>query len=117
MPATASPLDLAEPAWQRAEVAKPRSLNRAGGLALLAREANFAAHDRARERGRRDDKDEMLKRLRLQRLFDLAPPVAPALERDDVLPDGEIALLKPRAQPGGELRAVLARIGDEGPAR
>ena len=88
-------VDLAEPARQLAEVAKPRSLDGANGLALLPREADFAAHDRARERGRRDNEDEMLQRLRFERLLDLAPPVAPALERDDVLPDRKIALDQP----------------------
>jgi hypothetical protein len=84
------------------EVREPRPLYRADGLALLPREPDFAPDIGAFERSRRDDKNEMLQPLRFQRLFDLAPPVASTLERDNVLPDREIALAQPAAQPDGD---------------
>ena len=47
----------------------------------------------------------MLERLRSQRLLDLRPPIAPAFERDEVLPDGEMVLAsKVLAQRCGGIR-------------
>ena len=109
-------VNLAEPARQRAQVCEARPLNGADRLALLSRQANLAPNDRAFERHRRDDENEMLQRLGFERVLDLAPPVAPAFERDNVLPDREIALAQPCAQPLGEGRAILAGVGNESAA-
>src|SRR6476620_9912577 len=58
----------------------------------------------------------MLKVFRPQRALDLGPPVLAALERNEILPNGELFLFKLRPELTSELRAVLARIGDEDPA-
>jgi len=52
----------------------------------------------------------MLQRLRAQRLLDLRPPVAAALQRDEVLPDGKIVRFELLAQCRGINSAVFARI-------
>jgi hypothetical protein len=83
---------LAEPARQVAEMAKTWALDRADRLALLAGEPDLSAHPVACQRGRSDHKNEMLQRLRLQGILDLAPPVAPAFERNEILPDREVLL-------------------------
>ena len=74
---------------------KARTLHWTNGLALLPGQPDFLANIGARERSRRDDKDEVLQLLRPECVFDLAPPVAPAFERHDVLPDREVFLFKP----------------------
>ena len=91
-------VDLSEPARQFAKFAEARTFDGRDRLALLAREANFAPNDRTRERRRRDDQNEMLQRLRADRFLDLAPPVPPAFERDEVPPDREVLLPQLLAQ-------------------
>src|SRR5271170_4516866 len=59
----------------------------------------------------------MLKRLRAKCFLNLAPPVPPAFQRNNVLPDREFVLLKFLAQGLGEARAVLARVGDKDAGR
>jgi hypothetical protein len=109
-------VELAEPARQFAEVAKARTLDGADRLALLAGQPNLTPNDRTFERRFGDDEDEMLEGLGFQRIFDLAPPVAPAFERDDVLPDREVFFLRHFSQVGSECRAVLARVRNKSPA-
>ena len=64
----------------------------------------------------RDDKNEMLEVFRPQRSLDLGPPVLAALKRNEILPNGEILLLKLRPELTRKIAAVFARVGDEGPA-
>ncbi len=110
-------VDMAEPARQRVEVHDARPPDRADRLALLPGEPDFLLHDAAFERFGRDDEDEVLEVLRPQGVLDLAPPVLPALERGEVLPEGEVVLFEAGAEIARKVGAVLARIGDEGPAR
>ena len=55
----------------------------------------------------------MLQAFRFQRVFDLTPPIAPALQRDQVLPDGKAFRLQLLAQIVRELGPVFGRVGDE----
>jgi hypothetical protein len=64
-----------------------------------------------------DDEYEMLELFCPQSILNLTPPVLSALKLDQVLPEGQIFLFKPRAKFAREPCAVLARIGDEDPAR
>ena len=106
--------ELPDPARQRVEISEPilepRALDRQEGLALLARQPDLAPHYVARQRLRRDHQDEMLQRVGFQRPLDLAPPVAPAFERDEILPDAEPLGLQIAAQPRGKRRSVLAGV-------
>ena len=108
---------MAEPARQLVEVEEARSSHRRDRLPFLPRQPDFLLDDGAFERGGGDDKNEMLEVFRPQRSLDLSPPTFAALERNKILPNGEIFLLKLRPNLTREFRAVLARIRDESPAR
>jgi hypothetical protein len=103
-------VDMADPARQLGEIDELRSLDGQDGLALLARQPDLAPYHRARQGLRRHHQDEMLKRLGFQRALDLAPPVAPAFEGDQVLPDAEPPDLQVAAELRGERRSVLAGV-------
>jgi hypothetical protein len=102
--------ELPDPARQCVEIAQPGPLDRQEGLALLSRQADLAPHHRARQRLRRDHQDEMLQRLGFQRALDLAPPIAPAFERHQVLPDAEPLGFQVAAELRGKRRSVLAGV-------
>jgi hypothetical protein len=71
-------------------ITQAQPLHRADRLALLTGEPNLAPDLRAFERSRGDDANEMLQRLGLQDVLNLAQPVAAAFERNNVLPDREV---------------------------
>lgn len=106
-------VDLPEPARRGGKIRELWPSHRANRLAFLAGEADLATHIGACKRLRGHDQHEMPQPRRPQRVLDLAPKIAPAFERVEILPDGEAFALEPLPQRCGELRAVLARIGDE----
>lgn len=55
----------------------------------------------------------MLQFFRPQSVFDLAPPIVAALQRDKVVPDREVLLLKPPSQVGREILPVVPGIRNE----
>jgi hypothetical protein len=77
-------------------------------ISNLTGEMDLIAHHRTRKRRRRDYEDEVLETLQSKGFLDLALPVASALERDDVMPDGELLLQELIAQRRRELLAVPA---------
>jgi hypothetical protein len=83
-------VNVAEPARRFAQITQAQPLHRADRLALLTGEPNLAPDVRAFERSRGDDANEMLQRLELQDVLNLAQPVAAAFERNNVLPDREV---------------------------
>ncbi len=88
-------VDMAEPARQLVEVDDARPLDRADRLALLPGEADFLLARRALSSAAG-----VTTRMKCWRSFDLsasldlAPPVLAALERNEVLPDGEVFLFE-----------------------
>jgi hypothetical protein len=59
----------------------------------------------------------MLEFPRPQDVLDLTPPVFPALQRNEILPEGEVFLFQRRAKVACKSNAIVARIGDKSPAR
>lgn len=80
-------------------------------LSDLASKPDLLAHDTALERSGCDYQDEVLDGSRPQLLFDLTPPVAPALNSDDILPERKVLRFEITAEFRRERSAVLAGLG------
>src|SRR4051794_27186929 len=104
---------MAKPARELVQIVKLRSSDRAHLLALLASKPDLLAHNAALKCGRCDNQDEVLDGFGPQRLFDLAPPIAPTLKGDDVLPERKPFGFEIMAEGCRKRLAVLAGVGDE----
>jgi hypothetical protein len=79
-------------------------------FSLLPSETDFLANMRTVHRVGRYNEDEMLKRLRAKCFFDLAPPIPPALQRNEVLPNTQPRFDETGAHAAGRLRPVGSSV-------